>query len=908
MEHIDSEVSSGEKCEVTDGQEKYTFVQVPEDHLTGSLQTIHSNAEGSEVLQGRRKERTTDHDDSDSGEISDSEKKNTRGEFRLDRSHGIQSKLSHESSNVENDTDLINSTSSTDESHKERDMCHEDSTQFRERSEEQQEVNVYEQDIHSVMKYMDELYMQESDFEESDEILDNCDTNKTGLDASSTDIQSREMSEQIEERARLKHSSEAEGNGHSTGKSQENAMKHNDKKSEIMFQAHQASLKVVPGICSEDAHVSHLDPDDNEIPFYSSVMLANEQVGSLPCDLQDNELCNYTTKEYIAQTEDKETNGYVTKSLLMTGWDGEPEVACLIRGPQHLLEDLGVSCYLSDRYQHHQQQSEDDYQELLSHVLCLQPKGQRLPQAVTICVPYTVRGPGSLAGEVVGKIWRGGPQWEVILPKVLDCVYPDSEDEVFAEFSLHELPTIAVVLRLTNELLLVDKEGGSFKSSVDPRILLNVPEDFTKSSVQLSLQVQPVPVAVVASLQTARDPPDADACLISTSPIVSLGGAARFMRPLVLVLPCPRFAVGVRARTVPTVSSHVGRSVTTRHIRKQDDEVLRLVAQPTVGGHWTELSDVRILSRKSDSVQVELHRPVRRLLLLRLAARSRGVAMAGAVVEAVRSRQAVVLAQRHGVDAGRLAVVCCALSGLEEAEEALQKAGFSGPPGPSHPFLAHEGQELYLHFTSTGNVMPIRTGMSTQMALGEVAVAVPEGEQRLTFHAHRHSRLQLRLCERNPFANRGHQNYRGALHVTSTTASRGRGDLQLCSLALTLPKVQCQVHRGPSLYQCLIPEDGPLGLRDLRWLAQELSAAEVEKVVRRLGVGRGRIQALRLRSSHDKCEQALALLCCWRVGRPHFIDEPVAVLASELMRSLSPRRGHRLAQRLTSQEEYHRDA
>ncbi|XP_075924698.1 death domain-containing protein 1-like [Petromyzon marinus] len=786
MEHIDSEVSSGEKGEVTDGQEKYTFVQVPEEHLTGSLQTIHNNAEGCEVLQGMGKERTTDHDDSDSGEISDCENKNTRGEFRLDRSHGIQSKLSHESPNAENDTDLINRTSSTDESHKERDMCHEGSTQFRERSEEQQEDNVYEQDIHSVIEYMDELYMQESDFEENDEISDNRDTNKTGLDANSTDIQPREMSEQIEERARVKHGSEAEGNGQSTGKSQENTMKHNDKKSEIMFQAHQASLKVVPGICSEDARVSHSDPDENKIPFYSSVMLANEQVGSLPCDLQDNELCKYTTKEYIAQTENKETNGYVTKSLLVTGWDGEPEVACLIRGPQHLLEDLGVSCYLSDRYQHHQQQSEDDYQELLSHVLCLQPKGQRLPQAVTVCVPYTVRGPRSLAGEVVGKIWRGGAQWEVILPKALDCVYPDSEDDVFAEFSLHELPTIAVVLRLTNEHLLVDKEGGSFKSSVDPRILLNVPKDFTKSSVQLSLQVQPVPVAVVASLQTARDPADADACLIATSPIVSLGGAARFMRPLVLVLPCPRFAVGVRARTVPTVSSHVGRSVTTRHIRKQDDEVLRLVAQPTVGGHWTELSDVGILSRKSDSVQVELHRPVRRLLLLRLAARSRGVAMAGAVIEAVRSRQAVVLAQRHGADAGRLAVVCCALSGLEEAEEALQKAGFSGPPGPSHPFPAHEGQELYLHFTSTGNIMAIRTGVSTRMALGEVAV--PEGEQRLTFHAHRHSRLQLRLRERDPFANRGHQNYRGALHVMSTPASRGRGDLQLCSLALTLPK------------------------------------------------------------------------------------------------------------------------
>ncbi|XP_078001543.1 death domain-containing protein 1-like [Glandiceps talaboti] len=573
----------------------------------------------------------------------------------------------------------------------------------------------------------------------------------------------------------------------------------------------------------------------------------------------------------------------------------ESELGCIIRAKQINLTENEITCTLAN---HMSSGAVGDNEELVSHVVQLEiPEDKKLSFPVSLAIPYFNSSRSAAAREAVVKATTDGVEWKVIPTTSTEGSYTDQLKKMFAEVNVTQLCTFAVIVRWTRDRLTVTKKGGTLKSTVDSRVMLNIPQGAC-GLTSICLQVQPVELTVVSDLKS-RCGHCAD--LITSSPILHLTYTNRkeFGKPVSVFLNLPPNPTKeTKSQSRPSTAAKVSRPSGGFVIRPRsaklfgadhsDDVIYILSRLDTPNAQWTVL-DTPVKQFRKDVVTFTIQKPTDRLLAVRYAAQSSLPVeqVAQSLDDCLQIKYACIILHHKVEDPEQVVVQIVQSRSLDSTQRKLMDMGYEAPPDPSPDLGMTEGQQIRLKFT--GNI--------------EI---VDAQELSINFHAQRKNIVEFYIREANKYGNHSQPFYRGVAEFygrprvvienkeedpfevdkeaketkkdakdakkareareqkEKETKQKATRDL-LCKLPVALPKGEPEPLRPPSRYRAtaLDAQDPPLSNESLRWLSTELGH-EWETLANYLGIKRSRLQSIQRNNPNDMPQQIFDTLITWR--------------------------------------------
>ncbi|XP_078597811.1 death domain-containing protein 1-like [Branchiostoma floridae x Branchiostoma japonicum] len=652
------------------------------------------------------------------------------------------------------------------------------------------------------------------------------------------------------------------------------------------------------GTGDEDMQDAEVDPNDEEKTTKFDVNDSDQKINnkvpvaeeSDPLDSEDEEDGEDDYPEEVDREDDdrdqeekgesaldKLTNGDVDDSTLaplpLFSSRDDTHPACVIQASSSVLEDLNVSASVERPGEgvrvsiasHLSHLTVGRHEELISDVIRLEPFGKELPSPLNVAVPYTGSPlPRNDHREIAMKVSSDGETWRLVRARHSDIQFEDYKG-FFAELKLHKLCLLAVVLRLKKEHFTLEPTGGSVKSSVDHRIVLDwSSHSDRKKEGRLTLEVRPT-TTFVHDLKE-RDPLGHE-WLLTMGPVVYLP-VHNFRRAVTVTLPCPHHeAVASNALppwrdpAIPTPVQRVSQApygqMLLDKVRKREDrkDALHVMMYDRTTQGWS--LQVNNLSRHEAETEVTFQ-PTKLAdgyMVMRTTREVPGLLedLTQRVDRTLRETQVCWTLHRHGEDPDRIVVRCATPNTMEQVEDELKNAGFYDISPVSEEVGLLEGQSVII---SLGGNLVIDDED------GRVEVA-------MRFHANQQVVCEFWIKARDRFADRAYPTYRGTL-VIHAEEPGGQRRL-LCAMAVTLPKMEKRFERATRAKHVDITND-PLNNQLLDWLSFELGKSW-EAVGKALKQSNATLQRIKRNYPYDMKTQAFNMLYQWRQAQSKGTDK-----------------------------------
>ncbi|XP_033016600.1 death domain-containing protein 1 [Lacerta agilis] len=576
---------------------------------------------------------------------------------------------------------------------------------------------------------------------------------------------------------------------------------------------------------------------------------------------------------------------WMTKEFLVKANDlSEPEIACCIRAPFSVLDNLVIRVVndLSSLVV-------DGSEELVSNVIhaeCCSSVHPPTIHSITIAIPFISRYRG-MYKDILVKVTDVNFRSRYLTPVSLEG-HQGNQKGTFAEVKTSQLGLFSVVSCLKTETVTIPKKGLSRKLSMDPRISFCWPPSTFTSRVTMHLKIQPIEPSLISMLKTKNDMYHS---VVSTSPLVHLQhpSSRPFNKSIAIILPCPpnqeKKTEGNEKDTGRAMSASIPR-VTTVHqframsasLRKHGEnlhESLKLLGYRSREEEWAVLDGIAVQNARNGLVSFELDEPLDSFIILRLSSsvdNTHLVQFVRNMEKDIYTTMVKVVLYRKKEDPYKIAVLLVPSKELNLELQGLREEGFSGPPDPSQQFKLKEGEQVYFRFS--GNIHASDDGV----AFGK--------SYKLTFHVQRKPRLDLQIKEVDEFGNYSSPHYKGTAlfyKVSKEAIAKSweqpllpedhqKEDL-LCKLALTLPKREKLIVRPQSTK--IISTDSSDELWDnlLYWLSHELSEDNASCLALCLPLHRSTLPFIKLKCPDNLTEQIYEFLCFWKRNLPRSADK-----------------------------------
>uniref|UniRef100_A0A670JC00 Death domain containing 1 n=1 Tax=Podarcis muralis TaxID=64176 RepID=A0A670JC00_PODMU len=562
----------------------------------------------------------------------------------------------------------------------------------------------------------------------------------------------------------------------------------------------------------------------------------------------------------------------------------EPEIACCIRAPLSVLENLVIRVVndLSSLVV-------DGSEELVSNVIhaeCCSSVGPPALHSITIAIPFISRYRG-MYKDIMVKVTDVNFRSSYLTPVSLEGnqkVTGGYRIGTFAEVKTSQLGLFSVVSCLKTETVTIPKKGLSRKLSMDPRISFCWPPSTFTSRVTMHLKVSIPDFHVKAKNDMYHS-------VVSTSPLVYLQhpSSRPFNKSITIILPCPPNqekkmegnekdqgrAMSASIPRVTTVHQFRAMSASPRKHVENLHESLKLLGYRSREEEWAVLDEIAVQNARNGLVSFELDEPLDSFIILRLSSsvdNTHLVQLVKDMEKDIYTTMVKVVLYRKKEDPYKVAVLLVPSKELNLELQGLREEGFSGPPDPSQQFKLREGEQVYFRFS--GNIHASDDGA----AFGK--------SYKLTFHAQRKPRLDLQIKEVDEFGNYSSPHYKGTAlfyKVGKEAIAKSweqpllpedqqQEDL-VCKLALTLPKREKLIVRPQSTKIMSTDSSDALWDNLLYWLSHELSEDNASCLALCLPLHRSTLPFIKLKCPDNLTEQIYEFLCFWKRNLPRSADK-----------------------------------
>nr|XP_034967969.1 death domain-containing protein 1 [Zootoca vivipara] len=638
----------------------------------------------------------------------------------------------------------------------------------------------------------------------------------------------------------------------------------------------EALKQVGNGNCRLIAEPGRSDKDVNQKKTSNEIAQSYQENCTRSGDLHKNSSMHQSSGEL--EGKDNESD-WMTKEFLVKANDlSEPEIACCIRAPFSVLENLVIRLVndLSSLVV-------DGSEELVSNVIhaeCCPSVGPSTIHSITIAIPFISRYRG-MYKDIMVKVTDVNFRSRYLTPVSLEG-HQGNQKGTFAEVKTSQLGIFSVVSCLKTETVTIPKKGLPRKLSMDPRISFCWPPSTFTSRVTMHLKVQPIEPSLISTLKTKNDVYHS---VVSTSPLVHLQhpSSRPFNKSIAIILPCPpnqeKKTEGNEKDPGRAMSASIPRVTTAHQFRAMSasprkhgenlHESLKLLGYRSREEEWAVLDDIAVQNARNGLVSFELGEPLDSFIILRLSSsvdNTHLVQFVKNMEKDIYTMMVKVVLYRKREDPYKVAVLLVPSKELNLELQALREEGFSGPPDPSQQFKLREGEQVYFRFS--GNIHASDDGA----AFGK--------SYKLTFHAQKKTRLDLQIKEVDEFGNYSSPHYKGTAlfyKVSKEAIAKSweqsllpegyqQEDL-LCKLALTLPKREKLIVRPQSTKITSTDSSDALWDNLLYWLSHELSEDNASCLTLCLPLHRSTLPFIKL-----KCPDNL-ILCFWKRNLPRSADK-----------------------------------
>ncbi|XP_064627950.1 death domain-containing protein 1-like [Lineus longissimus] len=579
----------------------------------------------------------------------------------------------------------------------------------------------------------------------------------------------------------------------------------------------------------------------------------------------------------------------------------DPEIISIVRAMAGVLYEEDLVCEPLNQLDGILPLGENE--ELVSGIVQLKPASPdtvfpKCAEPWTVAIPHVAPRNNPIK-EAVIKILDDAGTWTEVM--TLDTAFSDITDKHFCECRVTGPVTLAVVLKIKKDLVMIGKKGGKYFSPLDSRVSLTVRPGVFRVTSTFGLKIQPVELGMVTEVKLRY--PQVCENLFASSPIIHLGlKNKKFVKPMVATVPCPPNP----ARQKRPGTAGVGRDDKSDHKSRPksamvigfhsfkveeepEDKLIMLKKEHT--GPW----DVKGLithtqSKNKDIAVVELTEPVDRFMVLRLKADTPSTTaedIATTIEKHINRRVVVCLLRQRSDDPSDVIITCTNINRIDRAQRKLNEAGYEDGPSPSKDIIVHEGQKLWINFR--GNIRCMDKHAS---------------ELEFAFNSHLNSSLRFSVAEVDQYAQKSSNMYRGfaqiythamlqqAVKVEDKVSTKRndsvkmelvQGEKLLSELLINLPKPDPEPPQPILKAPVQFKSDGVIDEALFRQLSADLGD-EWKLLAAALSVKRARIQAiLRDHVSNSDSEEAIYdMLVTWVKKIPRSMDK-VEILCAGLI-------------------------
>ncbi|XP_033112923.1 death domain-containing protein 1-like isoform X2 [Anneissia japonica] len=449
---------------------------------------------------------------------------------------------------------------------------------------------------------------------------------------------------------------------------------------------------------------------------------------------------------------------------------GDDEVTCFVRCRDSELNSSSLNCCLGNI----SGDAIEDSEEVISNCITLSRPGQEdnyelLSYPIVIAIPYQINARVANTKELIVKqrvvreevVSEENPEivktveWKILQPLATDSSLPEYKGQL-VEVAVTRLTSFAVVARMVNDKMTINKKGGVIKSTADHRVTITYPQGVC-TLMNVSLQVQPAE-SVAADLKTRfRHCSD----LIGASPILHMTHAPskKFDKPITVSIPCPpnpnKGSTPATGKVTKSEKKEIEPmlpegAIIIRKTKKSSyggdaaDDFLHALYKQSENGSWNDLEKVEIKQVRKDVVTLDLKRPVESLLVVRMGVETKYTPkqIANTFEQALQVKYANIILYHKVERPEKIIVQIVPIRQLDSALRRLNNDNYDGPPDPSADIPMTEGQEITIRLT--GNIR-----------------IVGHDELKLTFHTQRTNMVEFTIKENNKFGNYSSSEYRG---------------------------------------------------------------------------------------------------------------------------------------------------
>lgn len=482
-------------------------------------------------------------------------------------------------------------------------------------------------------------------------------------------------------------------------------------------------------------------------------------------------------------------------------------VGCLVRADADRFEENSMTCQVLDvkEAEFHLEANE----ELVGNIVRLTSSGgQDKPQSdIFVAMPHCMSRASAMSREPVLKAKTPEGDWRELRSQ--EVHFDGYKDLKFVQAEVSEFTSIAVVTRFKRDYLHMQKKGGKISSSVDARVTFTAEKGTFKKTENFVMQLQPVDSVTMSDIK-AKTLEGKN--LLTSSSIVSMEWTSKsFDNPILMTLPVPPNPVKAKKAAAARAAKEAkmknqgaprplvddeeerrraekrratkaqqkkaatrgdeedgegdgrGGKVTKWYMgqygnNEEDENDSLFFIRKNAQGRWQCLEAMAVVQIKLDIVQLELHEPFDRFMVLRartgVEARE-AQCLADTIERNLLQRTVNLILKQKTDDLCEVCLTAVAQPRWEKTLKRLEEDGYDEGPGASKEFPIHEGDHLEVTFR--GNIRRAEESDSKDEVLTMI------------FHSQLSNVLRFSIVEVDKFLQKGFSEYRGFVQLLKVT-------------------------------------------------------------------------------------------------------------------------------------------